>query len=107
MINRDDSHIELVSAGTEVSSEQIPANGAEWEITYIEADAPSSSDGWVSIIWDYGGVGEQPLFLTYTSKAKRTGISVVGDGVKKLAIVLHNESASSLFMSGAYEAREL
>lgn len=106
-VGKDDAHYEVVTAGQEVSHEQVPANGKVWNITYVEADAPSSSDGWIALIWDYGGANEEILFLTYASKSKSLDREIVGDGTKVLALILHNEGGTDLMMGGCYEAREI
>lgn len=106
-INKDDIQYEKVLAGTEVTIEQIPASGKEWRVTRAEGIAPSSSDGWVAVVWDHEGVNEEILFLTYTSSVKKLSKTIIGDGVKKLVIVLHNDGGSDLFMGCGYEAREL
>ncbi len=106
-VTKDDAHYAEVSAGQEISSEQVPASGKEWIIGIFQADAPSSSDGWVALVWDYEGASEEFLTLTYTSTERVISRSVVGDGVKKLAIVLHNGDSDSLVMGGLYKVKEL
>lgn len=106
-IQKNDSYYSNVGAGNELSSYEVPGNGAEWEIKTFRADAPSSSDGWVALIWDYEGGSEEIITLTYTSTERVLNRSIVGDGTKKLAIVLHNGGSDNLVMGGEYDAKEL
>jgi hypothetical protein len=106
-IKKCDSYYAEVSAGQEVYSYLTPGNGKEWEIKTFHADAPSSSDGWVALIWDYDGAGEEIITLTYTSTDRVLNRSITGDGTKKLAIVLHNGGSDNLVMGGEYDAKEL
>jgi hypothetical protein len=105
--DKSDLHYEKVTGGTEVLVEQTPADGAEWRITKAEGIAPSSSDGWVAVVWDYEGDNEEILFLTYTSSEKQLSRTITGDGTKKLTLVLHNDGGSDLYMGCGYEAKEL
>jgi len=104
---KNDTYYDEVAAGSEVYSYQVPGDTKEWEVRDFHADAPSSSDGWVALIWDYGGAAEEIITLTYTSVERTLNRSLVGDGVKKLAIVLHNGGSDDLVMGGEYNAKEL
>lgn len=103
---KDDTYYTSVTAGQEVISYQIPENGKEWILEDFIADAPSSSDGYVALVWDYDGTPEY-IIVSYTSSHRNLTKTVVGDGVKKLALVLHNSGDSSLIMGGSYKAKEL
>jgi len=105
-IRKDDSHYTEVEAGQEVYCYQVPGNGKEWILEEFIADAPSSSDGWVALIWDYDGTQEL-IRASYTSVERKLSRTIVGDGVKKLALVLHNKGDSSLVMGGEYKAKEI
>lgn len=107
MINRDSEYYAIVPSGEEQAWSQVPENGKKWIIRNVEAAAPNCSDGWVAIIWDYDGSNPEVLFVAYDSAEKDLTKSIVGDGAKKLAIVLHNEGLSELVMGGKYKAREL
>lgn len=109
-IKRDDSYYKEVEPpiiGGEASWSQIPDNGVTWIIDNIETIAPGSNNGWVAVIWDYEGASEEVLFFSYGSSSKRINRTIIGDGIKKLAIVLYNISAIPLYLGGSYEAREL
>jgi len=105
-IRKDDSKYAVIPPLEEHSQEQIPPDGKEWLIESVEGVAPNSSEGWVALIWDYEGENEEILFLTYASNSKTINKIIVGDGVKRLAIVLHNESGADLAMGGEYKAKE-
>jgi hypothetical protein len=105
-IRKDDSYYTSVSAGQEVISYQVPADGKEWLIEEFIADAPSSSDGYVALVWDYDGTPEY-IMVSYTSVQRPLIKSITGDGTKKLAIVLHNGGSDTLVMGGSYKVREL
>lgn len=86
---------------------QIPGDGQEWLIEMVKGIAPNSSEGWVALVWDYNGDNEEILFLTYGSDEVKINHIIVGDGVKKLCIVFHNESGADLAMGCRYLAKEL
>lgn len=104
---KDDTYFDSVPFGQEYASEQIPGNGETWFIESVDFVAPSTDTGWVALIWDYEGQSEEILCMTYESTMKFLGVSIVGDGTKKLALVLHNESLTTLTMGGCYKAKEL
>jgi len=106
-IRKDQSVYKIVPPLEEHSEEQIPADGKEWVIESVKGVAPNSSEGWVALVWDYEGENEEILFLTYESGGDRINEVIVGDGVKKLALVFHNESGTDLAMGGSYKAKEL
>lgn len=106
-IRKDKSFYKSVPMLEEHYDEVVPEDGKEWIIESMEGVAPSSSEGYVALVWDYEGDNEEMLFLTYTSDSKILNRVIVGDGVKRLAVVLHNESGTTLAMGGSYKAKEL
>jgi hypothetical protein len=85
----------------------VLGDGVELLIESVKGIAPNSSEGWVALVWDYDGEEEEILFLTYGSDEVKLNRVIVGDGVKKLCLVLHNESGADLAMGGRYKAKEL
>lgn len=103
---KDDLYYTSVTEGQEVISYQVPGNGEQWILEEFIADAPSSSDGFVALVWDYDGTPEY-IMVSYTSVQRPLSKTIVGDGTKKLALVLHNGGDSALVMGGSYKAKEL
>ena len=107
MIDRGDSNYETVSAlGREVK-DQVPANGKTWEIVRFVGSAAYLSTTAVKLVWDFGGPGEEVIASTHGDANLELVRQVVGDGTKKLALVLENDAPSAQVLGGRYEAREL
>lgn len=86
-----------VAAGVE--SEQafifVPANGEVWTIKEFWCIGPQDRNEFVALVWDYEGAGEEELlFGKGGEKYKPQNMTVTGDGVKELAIVLVNCATS-------------
>ena len=61
----------------------------------------------VKLVWDIGGPGEEVIASTHGDANVELVRQVVGDGTKKLALVLENDAPSAQVLGGRYEAREL
>ena len=107
MIDRGDSFYETVAAVTQAVKDQIPPNGKTWEVVRFVGSAAYLAETSVRLVWDYGGVGEEVLASTHGDSNVELVRQVVGDGTKKLAIVLENTSLSGQAIGARYEAREL
>lgn len=103
-----DSIYQEVAALTEVTSEMIPANGVSWEIQSFTGNGAYDASVTVKLVWDFGGGGETVLVSTHGDLVDRLrNDQVTGDGVKKLAIVLDNQSNTAQTIGGQYEAKIL
>lgn len=107
MIDRSDSHYESVGALGRVVKDQVPANGKTWEIIRFVGSAAYVATTSVKLVWDYGGAGEEIIASTHGDANVEMVRQVVGDGTKKLALVLENDSDSAQSLGGRYETREL
>jgi len=105
----------------------VPSNGNELVDTYTPADgevidpysfhgsAPGSSKARCKLIWDYGGGGEEILWVIQNDRPMPRDLKIedvagirerTGDGVKVLAISLHNNCTASYDMA-AYAIIEI
>ena len=107
MIDRSDSHYETVSALGRVVKDQVPANGKTWEVVRFVGSAAYLPATSVSLVWDFGGAGEEVIASTHGDTNLELVRQVVGDGAKKLAIVLENDADAAQVLGARYEAREL
>ena len=107
MIDRSDSHYETVAALGRVTKDQVPATGKTWEIVRFVGAAAYTPDTAVKLVWDLGGAGEEVIASTHGDANLELVRQVAGDGTKKLALVLENDSAAARVLGGRYEAREL
>lgn len=89
------SYFKSVASSTEDALELIIPNGETWELDSWLGSANMFRDTNVCLIWCYEQTGEQIIALTYTSLKNELNLSFTGDGVKKMAIVLRNDSLSA------------
>jgi hypothetical protein len=107
VIDRSDGHYEEVPALGRVVKEQVPANGKTWELVRFVGSAAYLPDTRVKLVWDVGGAGEEVIASTHGDANLEMVRQVVGDGTRKLALVLENDSLAARVLGGRYEAREL
>ncbi len=107
MIERNDGHYESVAALGRVVKDQVPANGKTWEIVRFVGSAAYLPETAVKLVWDLGGAGEEVIASTHGDANVELVRQVAGDGIKKLALVMENDSLSARILGGRYEAREL
>jgi hypothetical protein len=103
--DKSDSFTKSVPSLTEDDKSQIPANNSIWNITQFIADC-ASGDMYVALVWDYEGAGEQILVSSHGPSSYHLDIDIVGDGVKKLSIVLNNPTTNTEVMMGIVKAKE-
>lgn len=107
MIERSASFYENVPALGQVVTDQVPAAGKTWEVVRFVGSAAYLAETSVKLVWDFGGAGEEVLASTHGDANIELVRQVVGDGTKKLALVLVNASLSGQALGARYEAREL
>ena len=107
MIDRGDSFYETVAATSQTVRDQVPANGKTWEVLRFIGSGAYLAETSVKLVWDYGGSSEEVLASTHGDANIALVRQVVGDGAKKLALVLENTSLSGQGLGARYEAREL
>lgn len=89
------SYFRMVDALTEDTLELIIPDGEIWEVESWSGSANPFRDTHTCLIWDFGTANERILALTYTSLKTNIQEQFVGNGVKKLALVLRNDSLSA------------
>lgn len=84
----------------------IPDNET-WEIQFWIGSANPTQDTHVKIVWDFDGDDEEIIALTHTSAKHIVGANLIGDGVKKLAICLVNDSGDTESLGVEFTARSV
>jgi hypothetical protein len=107
MIDRSDGLYESIAALGRVIKDQVPGNGKTWEVVRFVGSAAYGPETSVKLVWDLGGAGEEVIASTHGDANVELVRQVAGDGVKKLALVMENDSLSARVLGGRYEAREL
>ena len=107
MIERNDGYYESVAALGRTVKDQVPADGKTWEIVRFMGSAAYLPETTVKLVWDLGGTAEEVIASTHGDANLDLVRQVAGDGAKKLALVLENDSLSARILGGRYEAREL
>ncbi len=96
-----------VAATDEAISDTVIPDGETWEITRFAGSAAYLDDTIVCLVWDRGGGGEEIITCTHGDQNlayNEESVQRTGDGVKKLAIVLTNDTGVARIMSGCWEA---
>ena len=107
MTDKSSSHFKEVAASTEDDKSQVIPDGETWEIYEFEGSALFDPNCHVRLVWDYGGGGEELLYFTAGNIKTIINKQFTGDGVKKLSIVLINNSGSACVLGGCYNAYKL
>ena len=107
MIERNDGYYESIAALGRTVKDQVPADGKTWEIVRFMGSAAYLPETTVKLVWDLGGTAEEVIASTHGDANLELVRQVAGDGAKKLALVLENDSLSARILGGRYEAREL
>lgn len=100
-----DSYYDSVPSLGEYTSEKTPANGNTWRIYRFVAGGAYVDDAHVCLVWDYGGAGEIILRASHGDADLPVHHDIVGDGTKKLAIVLINDTAAERVLGASWEAK--
>lgn len=107
MVQHKESYFKLVLPTVEDTKEFIIPNGVSWEIQSWVGSANPGRDTHVCIIWDYEGVNEEIIALTYSSLKNEIARIFVGNGSKKLVIALRNDALSSERLGAEFVYREV
>ena len=91
-----------VNGFTEDYAAHTPANGKNFIVMAFEGSGVAASlNAVVKLVWDFGGAGETVLWTIKGNDFMKHHIDdTLGDGTKKLAVVLDNGEAGPVFMSG-------
>ena len=99
------SAAKVLPAGTDHVVEYTPASGSEMEVIEFIADAAFTNLACVQLIWKYGTSDELVWSITGSSsmpqRFKPPTIEI--DGVNKLALILKNDTAGQVSLSGYVE----
>lgn len=106
IIDRSDKFYTDVEKWTQEVQYQVPASGVTWRVDQFHAVANPHQDTSAALIWDHGSENEEILALYYGTGDRHIGTTITGDGVKKLAIVLNNDSGSTELLGAEYTALE-
>lgn len=100
------SLFKLVAAVSLETDEWIIPNNEVWEISNFNGFAAGSVDTCVKVIWDYSGT-QVVLFATHSDGRHTVIETVTGNGTKKLAIVLDNDSSQGETLGCVYEKKRV
>lgn len=100
-------YVDEVTSLTESAMEIVIPNGETWEIVRWWGSANPSKDTHVCIVWDYDTVNDEIVALTHTSEKRDVLREFTGDGTKKIAMVLVNDSLDTERLGGGFEYRVL
>lgn len=104
MSDKSRSYYKFVGVLTEDADVVVIPDGEQWRIQSWKGAANGWGDTHVCVIWDYEGSTEEILALTYLTEHSVIERVLVGDGVKKLAIVLRNDSLNPERIGAQFEA---
>ena len=107
MANNNDEYFAEVAANVTSSKTVIIPNGETWELQKFSGAAAYISDSKAMVVWDFEGAGEEVIYFTHGDGVFLGERQFAGDGVKKMAICLVNDSAESQFLGGQYLARSI
>lgn len=96
-----------VSANTEDADTYVIPNGETWEIERWNGSANAYRETHVAIMWDYDATTPEIISITYNSEKRHIQRQFVGDGSKKLAVVLVNDSPNAERLGGEFEYKVL
>ena len=102
---RDDELIKVVSAGSYEIKEQTVDNGETWVIMFMCGNSVYRNDVKCEIRY---GTDEsyEILFVTHGDFSMDTYKELVGDGTKKIKILLQNDSSNSETLHACYRAKK-
>ena len=106
-MSKDVALYEAVDALGEVSDEWTVPNTEVWEIQHFAGNGAFLDDAHVCLIWDYEGAGETIIRATHGDTSQGLAHQVTGDGTKKLALVLLNDTEASRVLGATYRARQV
>ena len=106
MATKEVSHYKSVATLTTDANEWVVPSGEVWFVEHFEGNAAFVEDTEVCLVWDYGGT-EEIIRATHGDAVWTPGYAFTGNGTKKLAIVLDNQSANSQSMGGSYVCKQV
>lgn len=106
MIFQSDSFWDEVDPFSSAVSETVIPIDVTWEVRRFYGAAAFVDNVEVRLVWDYGGT-EEIVVNTHGDIDVRIDKQVTGDGAKKLAIVLINDTAATHAIGAMWEARVL
>ena len=91
-----------VPASSDIRAEYIPAVGEKLMLVDFLGHAAFSESSVVCLCWDEGGAAEEVIWNTKgDAKDERLFLDLpVGDGVKKIELILDNSTAGDIVLSG-------
>lgn len=106
MADKSERYYKSVAKFTEDSHDVVIPDGETWTLQEWTASVSDGRKTFASIIWDYQGTSQEIISVAYSSvPTEKIGIDITGDGVKKLSIVLVNDSSSDEIIGASFCAR--
>jgi hypothetical protein len=101
-----EAHYASVPAMTIEVEDQVIPDGEIWLVIRFVGNAVYAQDAEVSLVWDRGGAAEKLIASTHGDADIPLAVPLVGDGVKKLAIVLDNSPTAEHTLGGVWEVQK-
>ena len=103
VVPKSDHHYGSVGANSEVEHDEVIPNGETWKITRFTANGAYLDDTMVCLCWDRGGDDDELLAASHGDASIPMEKELVGDGSKKLTILLTNDTSSAHVMGGRWD----
>lgn len=104
MASLDQTLYKQVAANGSETDDYTPAGGERVCLSYIGGNGCADPQAYVAVIWDPTGTPEI-LFATHGDASRPAERELVGDGSKKLRILLKNETATPQTIGAWYVAQ--
>lgn len=91
-----------ITSGNQTADTYIVPNGETACVYFFEGSAPDSPLTVVRLVWDFGGASEENLWVIQREgnmPSRERDIDLVGDGIKKLAVVCDNGCTSDYYFN--------
>lgn len=102
-----DQYFKEVSAYTQSAKETVIPDGETWQIQLFIGSAAYLAETVAKLVWDFGSANAEVISSTHGDAAIPVVKTLVGNGSKKLAIVLCNESGNAQTLGGAFEGKKI
>ena len=104
VVSQSDHNYGDVAANSETEHDEVIPSGETWRLKLFTANGAYLDDTLVCLMWDRGGDDEELLAASHGDASIPMGKELVGDGAKKLTIVLTNDTSSAHVMGGRWDA---
>lgn len=106
MADKSERYYKSVAKFTEDSHDVVIPDGETWTLQEWTASISDNRKTFATVVWDYQGGSEEIITVAYSStSSEQIGMDITGDGIKKLSIVLVNDSSNDEIIGASFCAR--